>query len=301
MITRRFHRLFHAALPLLAGAVAMVALGGCQPGIPKPTGYYGPTMTLHDVVAGINQNNQKLPTLWSTIYFEANLIDKDKKSHFVNGDGVLLDRKPSEMRLIGTKPGTTLFEIGSTEERYWLILLPEADTMWWGHYANLGKPCSEQIPLRPDLVMEVLGIADHPANLLQAPAPSMRFNNDADAYMLVWTQPRGDHQVAVKEVWYDRQTLRPIMVLLFDDNGRVVLRAYLSKHEKIRVPNLPEDQWPVVATQFDLFFPDSLSTLKLTLKNPKLNQNNIPHAGSIRFPENPGVSNTIQIDADCKD
>lgn len=289
---------------MLAGVAviaSMSALGGCARDLAKPRGYFGPTLALHGLVDGINQNNQKLPTLWSTIGFEANIVDDKGKAHFVNGDGVLLYRKPGEMRLIGQKPGTTLFEMGSTPERYWLTMIPETDTMWWGHYRNLNKPGSQPIPLRPDLVMEVLGIANQPANLLEAPAPSMRFNNDADAYMVVWSEPRGDHQVAVKEVWYDRQTLRPILVVLFDPNGRIILRAYLSKHEKIALADVPREQWPEVATQFDLLFPDSRSTLSLTLKSPKLNKNNIPNAGSIRFPENPGVSNIIQIDADVKD
>ena len=100
----------------------------------------------------------QLPTLWARHYYEVNLVDDKKKSHFVNGEGVLMYRRPMGMRLVGTKPlAGTVFELGSTEEKYWLKLVPEVDTMWYGDYANLGKPCVQSIPIQPNMVFEVLG------------------------------------------------------------------------------------------------------------------------------------------------
>jgi hypothetical protein len=140
-----------------------------------------------------------------------------------------------------------------------------------------------------------------PENFTQLPAPVMRFNNDADAYMFIWNGKLPDRWVAVKEVWYDRRTLLPRLVLLFDENGRIVLRAYLSNPRRVKVENLPEDQWPMVATEYRLYFPDSGSTLSLHLTDVALHgPHNVPNDRSFRFdPERTGTSKVIQLDEGC--
>ena len=65
----------------------------------------------------------------------------------------------------------------------------------------------------------------------------MRFNNFADAYMVDWLEPAGDHWVVDKEIWYDRRTLLPQRVLLFDGQGRVALWARLSNYVRMKMPS----------------------------------------------------------------
>jgi hypothetical protein len=45
-----------------------------------------------------------------------------------------------------------------------------------------------------------------PTNFLQQPSPVMLFNNDYDAYMILWTVMLPDRWVAQREIWYDRKT-----------------------------------------------------------------------------------------------
>src|SRR5688572_33205222 len=119
---------------------------------------------------------------------------------------------------------------------------------------HLGKPCAQPIPIRPDLLMEVLGVFTIDPNLQRFPAPVMRFNNDEDAYMFTWIMPQVDRFVAVKEVWYDRKTMRPRLVNLFGREGRILLRAYLSKHRPVKIEGVAEDQQPTVPGRYDLVF-----------------------------------------------
>ena len=70
----------------------------------------------------------------------------------------------------------------------------------------------------------------------------MRFNNDADVYMFVWSIRGIDRFIAQKEIWYDRATKQPRRVYLFDDNGRVILRAFLRNHAPLEVPGAPRDR-----------------------------------------------------------
>jgi hypothetical protein len=290
-----------------AGVVLTACVSGCAHDRAGQTrrGYYGPTESMADVVAAINANNERVPTLWARHTYEATVVDEKGKPHFVNGDGHLLFRQPYEILLRGSKDVLgTVFEVGSNDERFWLKLVPEADTMWWGNYRNLGKPCAKEIPIRPDLILEVLGVSRIETDFTRQPAPTMRFNNDQDAYMFVWNvQASGPSRwIAQKEVWYDRQTKHPRLVLLFDDDGRVVLRAYLTQHKPVQVPEGPNMQPPpVVATDYQLFFPETKTRMWFALDDVMLQRNSIPNDRSFAFPSDPGVANEIQIDADCTD
>jgi hypothetical protein len=270
-------------------------LASCQPrSEPRVAGYFGPTEPLAAVVEQVNANNARIPTLWAKGYFEATIVDEKQKRQFVNGDAVLLLRKPHEFRMVGRKDvAGQVFELGTTEDEYWMIVRPEADTMWWGTYDNLEDADPTLIPVRPDLLMQVLAVADIETDLTRDPAPVMRFNNDADAYMLVWVYRGPNRLIAQREVWYDRQTKLPELVLLFDEHGRIVVRAYLSDHQPIE--NDPASA--KVANRLRLFFPDTGTKMDMRLNEVKLEQNGVPREGSIAFPgERAGVSNIVRVD-----
>ena len=79
---------------------------------------------------------------------------------------------------------------------------------------------------------------------------------------------------------------------------RIVLRAYLTEHKPVEVEGVPKDQWPMVATSYDLFLPESKSRLTFNLKNAlALTKKNIPNERSFPFPEEPDASQVIDLDA----
>lgn len=283
---------------------------GMRPGAPQSPPYLGPTQPMAEVVAEINANNAALPTLWASHGFEANIIDDRGRASFVNGNGNLLFKQPASMLLVGTKPAAgRVFQIGSTEDRYWLSISPptRGSTMWWGWYRNLGKPCVQDqgMPIRPDQILQVLGVSTIGTNFLEPPVPTMRFNNDADAYMFVWNVPAGDRWAAQKEIWYDRATKLPRRVFLFDADGRVVLRARLDGHAPVELPGVPQERWPEVARQYNLFFPDTGSTMSFELNEVEPERlfrgRRVPTQTGIAFPSDPGVDEVIQLDKDCPD
>lgn len=281
---------------LLAGVLA-----GCTIAPDKPAGYFGPTDSLPVLASKLNKNANAIPTLFAHHYLEANIKDPETgKNRFVNATGYLMLCKPRELLLRANKDPVPVFELGSTDDRYWLTVLVEPSMHWWGYHKNADDPqVTKKIPIRPDLLGEVLGISSLGDSLLELPAPTLRFNNDYDCYMLTWHDEVGDHWIARKEIWYDRKTLTARKVLLFDANGRVIVRANLGKHVQIKLDEGAPDQYPWIATDFDLFFPESQSTMKLQLTDVALTSSNgNPKPKTIKFPEEPDVSpeNRIQID-----
>jgi hypothetical protein len=261
--------------------------------------YFGPTQTLAEIVAEVNRNSEALPTLWASGDFEARVVDEGKR-RFVNGDVTLLYRRPDEVRLVGKKDiAGVVFDAVSTPERYWLIVKGETDTMWHGSVDYLDRIDPKQIPIRPDVLVEILAVERIDPNLLQPPVPTMRFNNDADAYMLTFNVRLADRWAVRKEVWYDRQTKLPRMVLLFDEHGRIVVRAYLSNHRAVET-EAAQGQRPRVATRYQVFFPDTGTTMRIDLEDLALSRNRAPSNGTFAFPTNPGVSRQINLDEQAR-
>ena len=130
----------------------------------------------------------------------------------------------------------------------------------------------------------------------------MRFNAISRAYMFVWSVPLRDRWAAQKEIWYDLDTKLPRRVLLFDENGREWVRAKLSKHAPVELPNVPAERWPKVARLYEIFFPDSGSSMRFELDDVAPERKGVPaRPGSIKFPQDPSVAHVIQLDRDCTD
>jgi hypothetical protein len=259
-------------------AVGLSACTSAAP--PMANGYYGPTLSLAELVDRINDNNNKISTLWAREHFEGLFVDRvQKKAARVDGYGNLLYTGPNQMKLTAKNELAPLFEMGSDGARFWFYEQHDQD-FWWGDFSNVAEEDSAQIPVRPDMVMEILGIRPIDSSLTSAPTPTMRFNNVADAYMVDWQQPVGDHWVVVKEIWYDRQSLLPEKVLLFDSQGRVVLWARLSNFVHMQMPTGDPTQWPSVATSYKLSFPYTGTTISFELSDVSLNHK----LGSISFP-----------------
>jgi hypothetical protein len=272
-------------------STALLMLGCVPKQVVRPA-YYGPTDNLATLVDKLNARTAKLQTLHAQGTFDADLVDpQTKKRDGGRGDLTLLFSNPNQLRLAGKVLGQRIFDIGSNTEQYWMVL-PRQDVMYWGEHASAGKGTG-RLPIRPDLLVQVLGFDPIPTDLLKEPAPALRFNNDQDCYMVTWNVLLRDRFAIQKEVWYDRQTLSPRLVLLFDANGRVVLRAYPSEPAKVE----GYEQTVEVPTRFDLLFPDTGSTFKIRLDVLRKENDGVPNERTFAFPgERANVARVERLD-----
>jgi hypothetical protein len=265
-------------------------------------------LTPPKLIQEINRNNNALASLYAQHSFEGDFYDpRSKKMRFLNGSGDLFLLKPRDLLFRAKKdPIGEIFRMGSTQDRFWFVSEEGDKGMWWGHHRNAGKPCVSEMPVRPDLVGEVLGISDINTFLLEAPFPTVRYNSDLRVYMVTWNAPAPDlgHWFIDREIWYTAdKPILPVKVILYDRSGQTVLRANLQKHRQVEAPDVAREQWPWVATHYALLFPQTRSTMTITLGDVALRtKTGQPKAGMIRFPEDPDVpaEKVVQIDADCE-
>jgi hypothetical protein len=281
---------------LFSLAICMLMSAGCiQKTRPMREPYFGPTEGLATVLQQIHARNASIDSLRCAGTFSAEIIDPQTKDRTTgDGDVTLLYQPRRNVRLVGKVIGTTVFDIASNDERYWLILPEKTDTMWWGYHRLISTRQAAQLPVRPDLIAQVMGVAAPDIDLLNEPTPLLRFNNDQDCYMITWHVTLSDRAAVQKEVWYDRVTLQPRVVVLFDGDGRVTLRAYLSKPAVVSGFDSPV----MLASRYDLFFPDSGSRFVIELADLERTRNGAPSVRSFQFPgdDRAGVSKVIQID-----
>lgn len=255
------------------------------------------------VVNAINANNQKIPTLWATLNYSATIHDRDQAHSVSSDDGVLMYRRPDGFRLVGKKEFVgTVFDIGSNATDYWLEVVPATNRLWFGTYADLARLRADQlpIPIRPDLVTQVLAVGTINTDFNALPVPTMRYDNAADAYVFVFNVKAPDRWLAQKEIWYERATLRPRRVILYDASGRPVLRAALSMDKRVEMADSAPGDWPMVPGDYKLFFPDTGSRMEFSLKDVRLERKIgrivLPNAASFHVPDVSGTDvRAIQI------
>ena len=249
-----------------------LALAGCAG--PKPAADpAGPmtTLTLDELVARVNANNERLPSLWSSGRFEAIVKESPEDAgNFLNGTLVVQHLKPDRLRLNAEKDlFGDVFDLGTDGENLWLRV-PRENVIYVGTKGNLDPRKTGGLPIRPDLILQVLAINLLPDQFAQFPAPVLRVNPDARLHLVSFVEPAvlGEPRLKVaREVWYDvpdeeGATPLPVKVILSDDDGRPVLAATLEDHR--RVGDLFDA--PVVATRLLLYFPQTGGKMRIDLE-----------------------------------
>ena len=275
-------------------SLCFLCQGCCPKKAPTKEAYIGPTRSLPEVVSLINANNNRIKTLWASGSFDVWVQNEKKQTEHIDGDKLtLVYRKPNELKMAGEKFGAPdrLFDVGSNGKQFWMWF-PIKETMWWGEYHEDSPMSYGEIPIRPDLLIEVLGVDDLNPDLLKAPVPAMRFNNDQDAYTIDFHVVLDDRMVVQKEVWYDRKTLLPRSVIFYDPNGRISLQADLSEYESL----VGDASAPKVATRYALQFLQTHTKLVLKLREVRDRYKNIPNDRTFRFPGADAAAKTHKVD-----
>ncbi len=249
-------------------------------------------LSMSELISRVNANNRRLDSLWASGYFEA--VAKrspDDRGTVINGTLNVQHLKPNSLRLKGEKDiFNDVLDLGTDGENIWLRV-PSEGVIYTGTDGRLDPRKTSGLPIRPDLILQVLGVNLLPTDLTAFPAPTLRINPDGRVHMVAFIEPAvlGEQRLKVsREVWYDvpsdpDQPPVPQKVILSDDAGLPVLVATLLRHEPVG-----GDGGPLVATRYLLYFPQTKGKMRIDLDKLLFSVDarrgpDIPNVRSFRF------------------
>jgi hypothetical protein len=278
-------------------SLLVVQLPGCAPKQPVKTSepYTGPTLALDELLRGLNERRARLPTVWASGSFELWARERETdRVQFVNGSLTVVFRSGGQLRLQGQKVSQTIFDTGISANRYWLALFADESVCWHGSIDPANPVAPTLLPIRPDALLDVIGLEPVSVDLIDPPVPTLRFNPDYDAYMVTWHVPDGDRWVTTREIWFDRATLGIRYVWLFNRDGKVIVRAKLR--DELIVEGADHSD-ALLARGWDLLFVETGSTMNVRLEDVRLSKGRVPNDLSFRFdPMRSGAERVVDLD-----
>ncbi|MCP4246635.1 MAG: hypothetical protein GY778_06270 [bacterium] len=189
--------------------------------------------------------------------------------------------------------GTEEMLAGSNEEQYWLHVRRDDDTYRYGTHAAGSPGVDTPLPLRPDLLIEALGLNSLPADTTGPEGPVQRIV--ADHQQLIFLTYAADGQGLIrKEYWLDRREPRLIRRIIFRDAmGQVVMDSRLSDHAHLS----GESDAPLLPGRVRVEWPLDGGLLDLRIRRWTPNDRRTDHPAFIA-PHDRGLTYTHMIDLD---
>lgn len=207
---------------------------GCPPPAPPVAPAERPPRSTDEIVEAINSNSARFdrPLYAPTAAVSATVVDPRGASHVYNLDGTVLIRPPAEFRMdLRPALGDAVLQAAANTEEYWAWIVPELSTYWWGRFENVGKPCSETVPLRPDQLAAVLGMRPLPTGAADEVGPMRMWGDEYDRLIYARTSSTG-HRLE-REYWVERQPPYMVRLVLFrDEFGRRAMSAALDDYRE---------------------------------------------------------------------
>lgn len=260
-ITRFLSRLSLSPLLLVSLSLLLTACHTQPPIVPEnlyPAAIQttGPKPSYHDLITRYDRHVERLSPLWASTDVDMHWLDHHGKRQAENGSGVLIVVRPRDITFTVGKLGQTGLWAGSNNRRYWLFNLRD-HIAYTGLYKNLGKPCTEPLPLpvQPEAVPYLLGLMPIDPNNPPSPPAVEQYRG----YDLI--APPGQRIRMV----LDPKTAQPVRVYWLDKQGRAVLVSKLTDRRPMRLANTPYNKRPVIAHQIAIYALGRDARLNLTL------------------------------------
>ena len=276
-------------MSLFTGCATRPAAVATADAVPEPT-----VLSLPELVDSVNANNERLPTLYARGYVEAVLYEeKGGGPTTFNGSAIVQHQKPGRLRLKVTKAALgELLDLGTDGERLF-VRNGTQRLSYLGTVDQIDPRAAAGLPVRPDLMLQVLGINLLSRDLASFPAPVLEWNPDSRLHMVRFVEPAalGEPRLTVsKQTWYDVTDdgrAIPRQTILTGDDGRPLLVARLFDHEPVG------DAGASVARRVYLYFPPTGSKMRIDLEDVQLTQSarrgrTLPNARSFEFVVPPG-------------
>jgi len=239
---------------LLVAALLLVYVPGCPP---PPRRVLDP-IPIDQAIGIVNNNMSRIATCLRA--------EGSAAGHFTVADGgrhrfdlraVFFVTAPRHLYLtLKSGLGTEEVLLGSNQEKYWLHVKRDDDTYRFGTHAGLEGDMESPMPLRPDMVIEALGLNGLPEQTVGAGGPVQRIVEEHQQLIFLAYTSKGQG-IICKEYWLDRYEPRLLRRILFRDGmGRVVMDSQLDNYrqpgnEGPLLPHRVRVEWPLEGGMLD--------------------------------------------------
>lgn len=257
-----------------AALLALCAtLAACQAPGPADDGDDAPLSEI-DRLALIHRYNARadaVTRVWTRGNLTAEWFEPDGKRRWEQGNITLILRKPRDLALSVHKVGETFLWLGSNDEKYWAFELAPPDeqptTLTYGRHAHAAATAARErgLPLRPDQIIDLLGIAPLPANV-NGPTRVP----DGASFTLAMPPAAGD-PAATRTEWTTDAEMLPTHIRITARGAageERLIEATLSNHRPLRQTGRPPGAWPLIPTRIEVSVPESRATVTLILEDP---------------------------------
>lgn len=237
-------RLMPLALALLAASFA----GACasQEITSEPiTAQRGPAPAYDEVAREFNANAQRLARFRAQASIRVSFIENDQR-RTEEVDGLLQVIRPDRLALSFRKVSQTLFWLGCDPQRYWWIDLSGGERFAAIGQHELFGPVQARamgLAIQPLDLVRLLGVVPLPIDP-RKPAGVTQWS--ADGTLVGVSTPLADG--GRQRLWLDASTKRPMLVELYDAEGKPVLVSSLRDHDFVKLSNSGETG-PLLATK----------------------------------------------------
>jgi len=253
------HRPTHIALAV----AALATLLACPPAPAAAAPVAPALLSPAEVIARHNAWADRIRHLWAradlTLNFPKDETGREREQHDLGGH--LFLAKPDRLFVHGEVLGKDVFTVGMNADRFWLWIRPEVNTVWTGRRGGEGE---RRFILSPADLMTALGLfridlapsvpAEFVAQVCHdvlteyyastaAAAPTSAPASAPSPAPTEGAGPAAASSAPVpaprRRVWFDRATLRPVRVDLFDEAGRPLLMAELLRYQPVGPDKTP--------------------------------------------------------------
>ncbi len=184
---------------------------------------------------GILEANRRLVTcgLKATGSVWLEFVEEGKKRRF-DLDAKLQMLPPGHMRFVlQSALGADEVEVGMNALKWWVLLQRPESQYFEGHPGAPGIAIAGNVPLRPEQLIESLGLSELPVI-----GPGQRVVDEYQQLLFLGIA-MDNRWVIEKEYWLDRYEPRLIRRILFrDEEGRVSLSADVSDYREVGAKGL---------------------------------------------------------------
>lgn len=220
----------------LAAAVLFLPAVGCGPvwsGGARGGAGGGAVLGPTEVLDAHNAWADSIEQIWSRVNVTLNVPREEGSAEHrqYDVDGHLFLAKPDNLFLHGEVLGQEMFALGMNTREYWLWIRPEVNRVWRGRRGGSGEA---RLIVSPTDLAAALGVF----RIEPAADGYAEFTAQARHYILAEDRRVGGKRVPLRRVWFDRATLRPARIDLFDEAGSRVLLAELLRYRPVGTTDL---------------------------------------------------------------